>query len=384
MTFDQPQTRRKTKIHTTKLYLPTNGEANSAEISVEIPYGTGDISLSIHKAGSSNHILGPNGWQSADYWFNGTPSEVSNDNVAWFSLPAQLVEHITYSNYSIFCKRESNSTSTRTILMGGALVARPSHVNAPKGDIELPPLPSGFSQATLGSLVAIDNKTEAITSEDPAFKDSATHTANLIGNKPQSGPAHDPVPEVAAVKSEALEPPVAEPEVQATKPEQVPTPPEDSSRAVFDAPMPKQPPSSTTQNPRSNSNLPILLGVVVAILLAFAVYFFAFRGSPSYDASKNAQPSAPAKKPDSPPAPPVQNAPEPELAKREAEPAKPAPEPGNKVNKPSAPEVKKSPQKLPTTTPVESPKPAPTPEKVQPPAPSVPDLNRMVNEALKR
>ena len=352
------------KIHTTKLYAPSNGEKNSAEISVEIPNGTGQISLSIQKSGSSNHILGPSGWQSADYWFNGTPSELSNDNVAWFSLPAQLVEHITYSNYSVLCRRIGSGTIARTILTGGALVAKPSHANAPKGDIELPPLPTGFSQASLGSLAAVDKTPQP----DPA-------------PAPEPAPIPEPVPEVVAVQPEVLAPPVAEPELPAAITEPIATPTEPQPRAVFDAPMPKQLPSSTTQKPRSISNLPILLGVITAILMAFAVYFFGFRDSPSNDGANNAQPSTHSKKPETSPAPPVQKAPEPEP---EPEPVKPAPALVNKVTKPSAPEVKPPPKKSPTNTPVEPAKPAPPPEKEQPPAPSIPDLNRMVNEALKR
>jgi hypothetical protein len=240
------------------------------------------------------------------------------------------------------------------------LVAKPSHANAPKGDIELPPLPTGFSQASLGSLAAVDKTPQP----DPA-------------PAPEPAPIPEPVPEVVAVQPEVLAPPVAEPEVPAAITEPIATTTEPQPRAVFDAPVPKQPPSSTTQKPRSISNLPILLGVITAILMAFAVYFFGFRDSPSNDGANNAQPSAHNKKPETSPAPPVQKAPEPE-------PVKPAPALGNKVTKPSAPEVKPPPKKSPTNTPVEPAKPAPPPEKEQPPAPSIPDLNRMVNEALKR
>jgi hypothetical protein len=358
------------KIHTTKLYDPSNGEKNSAEISVEIPNGTGDISLSIHKAGSNNHILGPNGWQSADYWFNGTPSEVSKDNIAWFSLPTQLVEHITYSNYSVFCRRIGNTTSTRTILTGGALVAKPSHANVPKGDIELPPLPTGFSQASLGSLAAVDKR-----------------------------------PEVSAVQPDAVVSPVVDSEVQAPIIEQIAAPPEAKQSAVIDAPIPKQAPSSSPEKPLSKSNMPILLGVSAAILLVIAVYFYGLRDTSKNDGVISAQPSAPVNKPEFQPTPPVEKAPEPEPTK----PA-PSPTPESKVTKSSASELKQPTKKSPTNTPVEPTKPAPTPEKAQPPvpsvqptntpvepakpapapekaqppAPSVPDLNRMVNEALKR
>ncbi len=375
--------------------MPSNGEANSAEISVEIPNGTGDISLSIHKAGSSNHILGPNGWQSADYWFNGVPSEMSNNNVAWFCLPAQLVEHITYSNYSVFCRRVGNSTNTRTILTGGALAAKPLHTHAPKGNIELPPLPADFSQEALGSLAAVDKTPESVEEVQAVLKapaevpeDHATHSASLTDYTSQPAPVPVPVPkatsEVDALQPEVLATSVSEPEVPATTTKPISTPPEGQPSPAFDAPMTKQAPFSTTQKPLTNSNMPIFLGVLAAILLAFAFYFFGFRDSPSNDGASNAQPTAPGKKPETPSAPPVQKAPEPEPTKPAA-PA-PAPAPENKVTKPSAPEVKQPPKKSPISTPVEpaSPAPAPAPEKAQPPAPSVPDLNRMVNEALKR
>ena len=157
------------KIHTTKLYLPPNGETNYGEISAEIPNGVGEISLSIQRAGSSNQILGPNGWQSADYWFSSTPFEITSQNIGWFRLPLQLLKHITYSNYSVFCRRINNNNPSRTILTGGDLVSRPSPNDQLKSEIELPPLPNDFSQKPAESLTAIE-KISVINSEGESKK----------------------------------------------------------------------------------------------------------------------------------------------------------------------------------------------------------------------
>ena len=364
------------KIHTTKLYLPSTGESNSAEISVEIPNGTGHISLSIQKSGSSNHILGPNGWQSADYWFNGTPSEVSNDNVAWFSLPAQLVAHITYSNYSVFCRRIGNSTFTRTILTGGALVAKPVHASLPKGDIELPPLPAEFSQAALGSLAAVE--------------------------KP------DAAPEIPTVQAETVSTHItAVPKVASHSAETVSAPPASERSSVFDVPMPKLEPSSSTQQPRVNSNHPILLGLLALIFVVIAVYFFGFRNTSRNDGTNNAQPPVSTMKPETAPETPPKTAPEtppktaaetPPKTAAETPPKTAAETPpktarakpeiptkdGSNIVKPNLPEVKQAPTKFPSSVTSEPTQSVPTPEKAQPPSSSVPDLNRMVNEALKR
>ena len=332
------------KIHTTKLYVPSNGERNSAEISVEIPNGTGHISLSIQKSGSSNHILGPNGWQSADYWFNGTPSEVSNDNVAWFSLPAQLVAHITYSNYSVFCRRIGNSTFTRTILTGGALVAKPVHASLPKGDIELPPLPAEFSQAALGSLAAVE--------------------------KP------DAAPEIPTVQSETVSAHItAVPKVASHSAETVSAPPASERSSVFDVPMPKLEPSRSTQQPRVDSNHPILLGLLALIFVVIAVYFFGFRNTSRNDGTNNAQPPVSTMKPETAAETPPKTA--------RAKPEMPTKD-GSNIVKPNLPEVKQAPTKFPSSVTSEPTQSVPTPEKAQPPGSSVPDLNRMVNEALKR
>lgn len=352
------------KIHTTKLYLPSNGESNSAEISVEIPSGIGHISLSIQKSGSSNHILGPNGWQSADYWFNSTPSEVSNDNVAWISLPAQLVAHITYSNYSVFCRRIGNSTSTRTILTGGALIAKPVHASLLKGDIELPPLPAEFSQAALGSLAAVE--------------------------KP------DAAPEIPTVQAETVSTHItAIPKVASHSAETVSAPPASERSSVFDVPKPKLEPSSSTQQPRVDSNHPILLGLLALIFVVIAVYFFGFRNTSKNDGTNNAQAPVstmkPETEPETPPKTPPKTAPEtpPKTALEtppKSVPAKPEmpTKDGSKIVKPNLPEVKQAPTNFSSSVTSEPTQSVPTPEKAQPTGSPLPDLNRMVNEALKR
>jgi len=296
--------------------------------------------------------LGPNGWQSADYWFNGTPSEVSNDNVAWFSLPAQLVAHITYSNYSVFCRRIGNSTFTRTILTGGALVAKPVHASLPKGDIELPPLPAEFSQAVLGSLAAVE--------------------------KP------DAVPEIPTVQAETVSTHItAAPKVASHSAETVSAPPASERSSVFDVPMPKLEPSRSTQQPSVDSNHPILLGLLALIFVVIAVYFFGFRNTSRNDGTNNAQPPVSTMKPETAPEIPPKTAPEIPPKTAPAKPEMPTKD-GSKIVKPNLPEVKQAPTKFPSSVTSDPTQSVPTPEKAQPPGSSVPDLNRMVNEALKR
>ena len=350
--------------------MPLNGESNSADISVEIPAGIGGISLSIHRAGSSNHILGPNGWQSADYWFNGTPSEANSDSIAWFSLPGQLVEHITYSNYSVFCQRAGNSVKTRTILTGGALVAKPAQTNPTKGDIELPPLPTGFSQAALGSLATVEKTPEVVA------EDNASQSANLVRKQPDPSLEDAPKSEASSV----------EPVVPSIIAETLSTPAESKQDAVFDAPISKQAPIIVAQKPLSNSNLPILLGALVAILLAIAVYFFAFKNTPpANDGGSTPGPIQLNQPVTPPPTSTDKKAPEP-VPEPAKEPVKsPAPsEPEKKVTKPSKIESKPATQKSPSNSPAEPVTSSPAPEKSQPVVSPIPDLNRMVNDALKR
>lgn len=328
--------------------MPSNGESNSAEISAEIPMGTGDISLSIQKPGSSNHILGPNGWQSADYWFNGTPSEFSNDNVAWFSLPAQLVSHITYSNYSVFCRRSGNSTQIRTILTGGAMVAKPVHVSLPTGDIELPPLPTDFSQATLGSLSAVDE----------------------VGSAPQ----------ISFLQSEAVSSlPTAKPKVASRSAENVSASSAAVNAAVFDTSMAKQAPVSTTQQPRFDNNHPILFGLLAFTLLVIAVYFFGFRNTSVNEGANNAQIPVVTMQPETP----LKTAPE---SSPETPPAKPEmpTKDESKIVESKTPEVKQGPKNLPSSVTPEPTRTVPAPEKEKPPGPPVPDLNSMVKEILNK
>jgi len=389
---DGPQHRRNTKIHTTKLYLPSNGSANAAEISVEIPSGTGDISLSIHRAGSSNNILGPNGWQSADYWFNGTPSDVSDDSVAWFSLPPELVQHITYSNYSVFCRRIGNSLTNRTVLTGGALVSRPSLFSSTKGSIELPPLPTGFSQAAIGTIAAVEKPDITLDEHPLVFEEKPSLNENNA--RFQSLDSH----EISAEQSKEAPPPqTALKETHPISKEAIATPPEASSIAKFDVPITRAATSNIPQKPFPKSNLPVALGFLILVLLSIALYFANFRtASPNNDGTNVktiVEPNIPA----TPPTSPTQNGNRPviENAKDVAKTVTPS-EPDKKATKPSVTESNpplknkqsNSPSEPAKSVPAPAPAPAPTPEKTtekaQPPASNIPDLNRMVNDALKR
>jgi type IV secretory pathway VirB10-like protein len=171
--------------------------------------------------------------------------------------------------------------------------------------------------------------------------------------------------------------------------------------------MPKLEPSRSTQQPRVDSNHPILLGLLALIFVVIAVYFFGFRNTSRNDGTNNAQPPVSTMKPETAPeilpktAPeiPPKTAPEtppktaPETPPKTAveTPPKTAPakpemptKDGSKIVKPNLPEVKQAPTKFPSSVTSEPTQSVPTPEKAQPPGSSVPDLNRMVNEALKR
>jgi hypothetical protein len=246
------------------------------------------------------------------------------------------------------------------------------HASSPKGDIELPPLPTDFSQADLGSLAAVEES--------------------------------DAAPAISTVQSETKSTLLtAESKVASHSAKTVLAPPASEKAAVFDAPMPKQAPSTIAQQPRLESNHPFLLGLLAVIFLVIAVYFLGFRDKSRNDGANNAQPSGSSMKPETPPKTPPETPPKtppesppespPETRPKTApetppktEPAKPEipTKDGSKIIKPNSQEVKQAPTKFPSSVTSEPTQSVPTPEKAQPPGSSVPDLNRMVNEALKR
>ena len=112
-----------------------------------------------------------------------------------------------------------------------------------------------------------------------------------------------------------------------------------------------------------------------------AVYFFGFRNTAKSDGANNAQPPVSTKQPETAPAKPETAPSKPETAP--SKPEMPAKD-GSKIVKPNLQEVRQAPTKFPSSVTSEPTQSVPTPEKAQPAGSSVPDLNRMVNEALKR
>ena len=183
----------------------------------------------------------------------------------------------------------------------------------------------------------------------------------------------------------------AVPKVASHSAETVSAPPASERSSVFDVPMPKLEPSSSTQQPRVDSNHPILLGLLALIFVVIAVYFFGFRHTSINDGANNAQPPVSTMKPETAPEILPKTAPETPTKTVAETPPKTAPakpemptKDGSKIVKPNLPEVKQAPTKFPSSVTSEPTQSLPTPEKAQPPGSSVPDLNRMVNEALKR
>jgi hypothetical protein len=347
------------KIHTTKLYLPPNGETNFGEISAEIPNGVGEISLSIQRAGSSNQILGPNGWQSADYWFSITPLEITSQNIGWFRLPSELLKHITYSNYSVFCRRINNNNPSRTILTGGDLVSRPSPNDQLKSVIELPPLPSDFSQKPAESLTALE-------------KISVTNS---------EGESERVISSINTVSSSDI-----------------------NSEQSYAAAIPKETTSNNAGITNSRSKMPIVLGFIfLTLLILIGLYWANFNKESTKNDGGNSQASGNSSSNETSSTPKLSD-PRPvvDVSPQKSDDAKPRAEP-NKKNAPKT--VSNFPKPIdqtdqtkgnlktePVDTTSKSDKAQPAapekkseiPEKVNPESSSVPNINDMVKEALKK
>jgi hypothetical protein len=345
------------KIHTTKLYLPLNGETNYGEISAEIPNGVGEISLSIQRAGSSNQILGPNGWQSADYWFNSTPLEITSQNIGWFRLPTQLLKHITYSNYSVFCRRVNNSNPSRTILTGGDLVSRPSPNGQLKSEIELPPLPSDFSQKTAESLTAIEKISVTNLEGESKRAISSIHTASSSDFK---------------------------------------------SEQNFAAAIPKETTSNNAGITNTKSKIPVILSFIfLTLLILIGLYLANFNKESTKNDGGNSQASGNSSSNETSSAP-KNNDPRPvvDASPQKSDDAKPRTEPNKKNARTTVSNLPKPINQTDQTNgnlktePIDStpksdnaqpaaPENSKVPEKVNPAGSSIPNINEMVKDALK-
>ena len=146
-------------IFTTQLYKPTNA-GDGADIQIKVGDGSGDLEFAVHRAGAVDQILGPDGWQSSDYWFVNKNVAVT-DGTAWVHLPQAIVEHITYSNYRLLARLGNGGEVRKGILSGGDLIARADLPSVNQG-VELPPLPSGMepSAASVSAVTAPEAKAE--------------------------------------------------------------------------------------------------------------------------------------------------------------------------------------------------------------------------------
>ncbi len=112
-------------MFTSKLYVPQSSPSGGAEILLDLPrQGSGLCQFSIQRGGQTNHILGPHGWQSSDYWFE-LECQTFQGKTACVYVGPELVKMLTFSNYRIAAKWRDEAEITQTILRGGDVVPHP-------------------------------------------------------------------------------------------------------------------------------------------------------------------------------------------------------------------------------------------------------------------
>ena len=144
---------------TTQLYQPTIADSGGADIQIKVGEATGDLEFAVHRAGAVDQILGPDGWQSSDYWFVSKNVQIA-EGTAWVHLSKAIVEHITYSNYHLLARFSKDGEVRKGILTGGDLIARPDKPGVNSG-VELPPLPSSM-QPSLARAASVTVPNEKI------------------------------------------------------------------------------------------------------------------------------------------------------------------------------------------------------------------------------
>ncbi len=98
----------------------------------------------IQKAGTIDNTLGFNGWQSADHWFTANIDQNSNplsSEMIWVNLEPQIIKHLSFTNYRVSVKRDGGKIHLG-VLTGGVLSSRPDNSNKSSATISKP---SGLS-----------------------------------------------------------------------------------------------------------------------------------------------------------------------------------------------------------------------------------------------
>lgn len=180
---------------TSKLYAPQSGASGGAEILLDLPrQGSGLSQFSIQRGGQSNHILGPSGWQSSDFWFESECQTVQG-NAACVYLPPELVKLLSFSNYKILAKWRGEDETAQTILRGGDVVPHPlkgSAASTISGSVVPDDQVSRLRQAPQ---VSSPHVTEAPTSVAPIELPSLPEThAEVLTPAPEPQPLRISVP----------------------------------------------------------------------------------------------------------------------------------------------------------------------------------------------
>jgi len=102
----------------TRLEVTPDTPEGCAWIRLNLPDGSGLFEFKISKAGRTDTILCPAGWQSADHWYR-FPVEQLNVLEAQILLDKQSFSHLSFSNYLITVRNVSNGSSIDGVLSGG-------------------------------------------------------------------------------------------------------------------------------------------------------------------------------------------------------------------------------------------------------------------------
>jgi hypothetical protein len=325
--------------------------------------GQGPLQFMFQKAGAEDNTLGPNGWQSSSHWFVANPLDSADaDGLVWVRLSPAITRHLSFANYRVSTKREGGKVCMG-VLSGGTSIDRPdtpkanalAAVAVPSSLGDLPELPAGFTKTNIS---IPENEPTSVTPPVPV-----TLAPVIIPELP--------VQETTKELVQVVEAPLINANTTSANLEQKPT-------------------LSTTKviEPEKKSNTPKILVIVLAGLIALGLGgYFLTKGKTKVPA----EPSIPATPPIAPPSAPVVAPP---VTPPPAEPSVPVtptvtPPPAPVTPPPATPSVPATPPKPVTQQvppqpvrqqPLTPPKPSPRPPVNE--APAMPDVNKIVKDAM--
>ena len=112
-------------MFTSRLEIAPNLPVGHSMIRLQTPKGSGDFEFLISRVGSTESVLGPDGWQPSESWFQISSNIVPDaEGMILVSVGPEIIQHLSLSNYTLTVRIKGGVDIERGILVGGAARGR--------------------------------------------------------------------------------------------------------------------------------------------------------------------------------------------------------------------------------------------------------------------